>query len=65
MINQQITVQLSDVGKLADIICAFDNEQSQGVSQERVKKLVADSHAALITILGDHAKTIYAEEEPA
>lgn len=65
MPDKQITVQLSHVGKLADIICDFDEEQSQGISKERVKKLVDDAHTALTTMLGEHAQAIYAKEEAA
>ena len=65
MTNQAITVWLSDMNQLADILCEIDDEQASTLSRESIKTLVDKAHKTLCIMLGKHAAELYREEEPA
>lgn len=53
-----VTVQVSDLAALADVICDRDY-RDRPPSPENIEK----AHALIIKLLGSHASSVYAEDD--
>lgn len=63
MTNQAITVWLSEMNNLADVICKIDDEQSTHCKCPAISELSNKAHEIIIGMMGKHAANHYALEE--
>jgi hypothetical protein len=69
MDNPIIEVRLSELAKLSDVICEFDEAQSprfggkKNIKRKSIVKNVTKAHDIIISILGIHKSILYSNDE--
>lgn len=58
-----IRVQLSDMDKLAELLCEIDFELAENNSNKILKILVENAHETISNMLGKHKSEVYKKDE--